>query len=408
MFKLRKIIFIFVFFMIGLVFKINNVNAAQALPTYYIDTIKKVNENNEMITDAEFEAHTVDNEVIFNYRNNNNGTYNLDFDAYIYDDDYIDKFIKYLPEDEYKNIDTIEQAKNIENSNYHSYTRNNNLYSESVWKEQYYVPLILEETNVPKKYQKADKYVLLVQINTNFYYNHDQDIFTKRIDCRSVTSYEAHGTYDVYKQIYFKYDENYDYSKALIFTDEEYNEFYDKYYIDLLDEDGNAIIVDKLGEVDLSISSTIDDKLSVKTKRGKSLSYKVVVQNKGTITSYGNIIKTSLPDGLEYVDGSASDNGVYDKDTNTITWNLDTLDPNEEKILTFKVLSTDTKSKYIVKANIQNEDMTEVVKSNDVEILIESNVENPNTSDNILLYIITSLLSLTFLIIFTRKKNSLN
>lgn len=405
MFKLGKIIFIFAFFMIGLVFKINNVNAVSTTPSYNIDNIKKVNENNEMITDAEFEAHTVDNEVIFNYRNNNNGTYNLDFDAYIYDN--IDKFIKYLPEDEYKNIDTIEQAKNIENSNYNSYTRNNNLYSE-VWKGQYYVPLILEETKVPKKYQKADKYVLLVHIQTNFNYNHDQDIFTKSIYGYSVRSHEYHETYNVHKHIYFKYDENYDYSKALIFTDEEYNEFYDKYYIDLLDEDGNAIIVDKLGEVDLSISSTIDDKLSVKTKRGKSLSYKVVVQNKGTITSYGNIIKTSLPDGLEYVDGSANDNGVYDKDTNTITWNLDTLDSNEEKILTFKVLSTDMKSKYIVKTNIQNEDMTEVVNSNDVEILIETSVDNPNTSDNILLYVITSLLSLTFLVVFTKQKINLN
>lgn len=406
MFKLGKIIFIFAFFMIGLVFKINNVNAVSTPTTYIIDNIKKVNENNEMITDAEFEAHTVDNEVIFNYRNNNNGTYNLDFDAYIHDN--IDKFIKYLPEDEYKNIDTIEQAKNIEDSNYDSDTRNNNLYSERVWKDQYYVPLILEETKVPKKYQKADKYVLLVHIVTYFNYNHDQDIFTKSIGCNSVRSYEDHETYRVYKQIYFKYDENYDYSKALIFTDEEYNEFYDKYYIDLLDEDGNAIIVDKLGEVDLSISSTIDDKLSVKTKIGKSLSYKVVVQNKGTITSYGNIIKTSLPDGLEYVDGSANDNGVYDKDTNTITWNLDTLDSNEEKILTFKVLSTDMKSKYIVKTNIQNEDMTEVVNSNDVEILIETSVDNPNTSDNILLYVITSLLSLTFLVVFTKQKINLN
>lgn len=407
MYKLKKMLFVFFIFL--LIFKVIDVNAAAGTtPTYYIDTIKKVNENNEMITDAEFEAHTVDNEVIFNYRNNNNGTYNLDFDAHIYDDDYIDKFIKYLPEDEYKNIDTIEQAKNIENSNYHSYTRNNNLYEEIVWKEQYYVPLILEETNVPKKYQKADKYVLLVQINTNFYYNHDQDIFTKRINCSPVTSYEDHGTYHVYKQIYFKYDENYDYSKTLIFTDEEYNEFYDKYYIDLLDEDGNAIIVDKLGEVDLSISSTIDEKLSVTTSSGKTLSYRLLARNKGTIPSNGNIIKTTLPNGLNYVDGSASDNGTYDKDSNTITWNLDTLDPNEEKVLTFRVLSTNTNSKYIVKANIQNEDMNEAIKSNDVEIIIKTNIDNPNTGDNILVYVITSILSIVCIVIFTRKKNRLN
>ena len=96
-----------------------------------------------------------------------------------------------------------------------------------------------------------------------------------------------------------------------------------------------------------------------------------------------NLEKVELPKGLNYVEGSASNEGVYDKDINTITWDKDFIDENEEIEYTFDVTVIDTSKKYKVKASIINGDMEEEINSNDVEITVD-NIANSNLKNSII------------------------
>ena len=111
----------------------------------------------------------------------------------------------------------------------------------------------------------------------------------------------------------------------------------------------------------------------------------------GNIGTYGNVIKTMLPKGLKYVEGSASNNGIYDQDTNTIMWNLDYIEEESEEELTFELIVSDKQDKYSIKSSLKSIDMEDEIKSNDVEILLDDDkivvkVANTfNSSSNIIL-----------------------
>ena len=61
----------------------------------------------------------------------------------------------------------------------------------------------------------------------------------------------------------------------------------------------------------------------------------------GTLT-----ITDEIPDGTAYVDDSADNSGVYDEDTNTITWTFEDLEEGDKGTVTFKVTITDAAVNY--------------------------------------------------------------
>ena len=95
------------------------------------------------------------------------------------------------------------------------------------------------------------------------------------------------------------------------------------------------IVINKRGQMDLGISSTVNEKESINTTSNSRLSYKVNIKNNG-LTSYDNKVVSTLPEGFVYVDGTASDGGVYNASNNTITWTLYRIDEGSNISLTYE------------------------------------------------------------------------
>lgn len=198
----------------------------------------------------------------------------------------------------------------------------------------------------------------------------------------------------------YEYDENFDYSRLDKFTDDEWNDFDNQYKTNLYasEVDNNLIITNHLGSSDLSINISVNDDKEITANAGEKLNYKVLVKNNGNIKSLDNKVTVLLPDGIEYVEGSASENGVYDKDKHTITWNMDNIDPDEAIELIFEAVATNKNVNYIVKASVINSDMEDNIDSNEVSVTI-SKVNGDNISDNPIAVFVDNTLKNSSLII---------
>lgn len=86
------------------------------------------------------------------------------------------------------------------------------------------------------------------------------------------------------------------------------------------------IIVDKKGSSALTVNSYVNSKEEVNLTESGNVEIKVFVKNSGKAASYDNKVVSNIPEGVEYVAGSASDNGIYDSSKNTVSWDLDYLD----------------------------------------------------------------------------------
>lgn len=99
-------------------------------------------------------------------------------------------------------------------------------------------------------------------------------------------------------------------------------------------------------EVDTQTPSLIIEKLqktgegefqkeSLAVNSGDTVTYKLIVTNDGTATAQDITITDTIPEGLVYQ--SASDDGVFNSENATITWNVDSLEAGESVERTFNV-----------------------------------------------------------------------
>lgn len=70
--------------------------------------------------------------------------------------------------------------------------------------------------------------------------------------------------------------------------------------------------------------------------------YEVCYENIGGADALNTMLVDELPVSVDYVDGTASDGGVYSAGDHTLTWNIGTLVPAAEKCVTFDVKVTRT------------------------------------------------------------------
>jgi len=80
---------------------------------------------------------------------------------------------------------------------------------------------------------------------------------------------------------------------------------------------------------------------------GEPLTYTIHLINSGTVTATADVTDP-VPAEMNYVLGSATEGGVYDPDTDTLTWNDVTVGPGEEKLLSFVVTATSVTTPTLV------------------------------------------------------------
>lgn len=75
----------------------------------------------------------------------------------------------------------------------------------------------------------------------------------------------------------------------------------------------------------------------VEVYENDNFTYKLTVENIGSVNSETVTVTDVLPPGVELVEDSISDGGIYNPETNTITWTLPSINAGEIKNLTFSV-----------------------------------------------------------------------
>ena len=143
----------------------------------------------------------------------------------------------------------------------------------------------------------------------------------------------------------------------------------------------NVFVGDKSASADVSVPEIIPDKtVSIANPNfGDNVTYTVSVSNVGIGDAKGVVVRDILGEGLVFV--SASDGGVYDENTRTVTWIVD-LAKGESKVFTVNT----TVSGY---GNVSNSlvvgNKTAGVNVTVPEIIPDKtvNVANPNFGDNV-------------------------
>lgn len=147
---------------------------------------------------------------------------------------------------------------------------------------------------------------------------------------------------------------------------------------DTLDECG--VIKDYKGSASLSINTTVNEKESISTTANSKLNYRISISNNGNIPSLDNKVVSKLPDGFNYVEGSASNNGKYDQSTNTITWIVYRLEDKDSLTLTYDAYAPEGLSSlknYVGEASIESFSVSNRVESNKTTVRL---MINPKTN----------------------------
>jgi len=169
-----------------------------------------------------------------------------------------------------------------------------------------------------------------------------------------------------------------------------------------------------LKEPKISITNQINDNNTYNAKKDEIIKYSIKIKNTGDGKSTDNIIKTNIPDGLFIFEDQISDDGIYDKENNTITWNYELLGPNDEYTFNYYAKVTVEKiTEYIGNSYITSSQIQEKVESDDTILTIENKINVPDiiknpktvTSISMIIILIVLLVSSFAYILLKREKN---
>ena len=144
----------------------------------------------------------------------------------------------------------------------------------------------------------------------------------------------------------------------------------------------NVVVVnDKTDDVTVTVPEIAIDKSVNDTNPnlGDNLGYTITVENSADVDAENIIVQDVLPDGVEFI--SASNGGVYDAETNTVTWILDMASGETVRLtVNVKVLSYGNLTNVVTVNNV-TDDVTVTVP----EIAIDKSVNdtNPNLGDDV-------------------------
>ena len=262
---------------------------------------------------------------------------------------------------QFNNIDYIEDwDRVVKDYTPGSYEESRNSHSNTIRKTHILFPMFIDEVETPQGYAPAKrKVVILTGVIEISYYSYGY-IYNK--------SFKFDSNYYL-NQTYYNYDKDYNYDRMYSLNNEDWLEFQEKYrdndYIeDCHDEEicrynsneynsdeynpsnwvcnteyvCNKIhqVVNVEGEVILELTNSINNDDSITATRGDTVQYKSTIKNTGTMASYNVLVKTYVPEELEYIKNSANFGGIYDEETRAVTWDISKLDAGNEAELKYK------------------------------------------------------------------------
>ena len=156
----------------------------------------------------------------------------------------------------------------------------------------------------------------------------------------------------------------------------------------------------------ISVTKEVDKK---QAKPGEILTYTITVSNDGDVDAENIVVVDKLNENLEFI---SSVEGIYDSSTHTVTYNIDSLLAGDKKtfILTVKINENVKEDTYIGNVALVLGNDGEDVPSNEVITKVEvpptdEVFENPETSDDISLILLTGILNtMMFGYLITRKR----
>ena len=378
-------------------------------PGYYIYpiSVRKTDENGQPLSGAEFSLTNLDGDVIDKLTPlAEPGKYSLTK----YETATSEKLYKILSKNEQKKLDSLKTKEDLE-----AYARGDGdivtLFCEgNVCEVVRMIALLLAETKAPSGYIK-EKFVFPAHILYEFSLENNQ--ITERNVMRLVTfggpylTYKEDGDYENF----FENAMNGKYDNDIVYDCPTKPHAYSIEPTQTLESRTASScefpIINKKGSVLLAIDNFINNTYNYATTANQTLNYRVVVQNNGTASSLENIITTNLPEGINYVEESATHNGKYNKELNRLEWNFDEIEAKETVELQFRMSvpeGADLGKKYIATSTIQSKEVPIPTTSKQAIVSILS---NPATSTPAKIIVINVLILLgigSYLFYYQKKK----
>ena len=138
-------------------------------------------------------------------------------------------------------------------------------------------------------------------------------------------------------------------------------------------------MVNKKGNVKFEATYSVNNEESIIANFDTTLQYKVMVKNIGEIDAIDSVVTAALPKGFVYVEGSASNDGVYKN--GTIEWTVPRIDAGKSFPLMYQAYApkgVDAGQDYVGEATITNESLLETVKANKTNVKLS--LYNPKTA----------------------------
>ena len=158
------------------------------------------------------------------------------------------------------------------------------------------------------------------------------------------------------------------------------------------------------GTVSFAIDNTVNGVTKYNASKEKKLEYKITVKNTGDVSSSNNEITTYVPSEIKINEQDINSNGEYNKNDNTISWNIERIEADETIILTYTATAPENVNgkELIGYSTVRSTQVAGVTQSTNTIVTLDKIVEvikNPETSTMVYLANTNIGLPLSYLII---------
>lgn len=363
----------------------------------------KVNSDNKVLKDQEYELVSADKEISTGVYTEvgEYGQYYIKDGGYV-EESSSDFVVNVLPEfvkAALKNINTLDDVLVFEEFGSENVSVYNSTYSKFV-RLTFNVPVKYKQVESSPGYVKQNIYNI-AEVIVEFEYDDNNQVINRHIDLRLWYSdyiYEEDFVLaDDFSKLYL-YGNDADFAEhgyACLNTNVDTIVMPDTEECTVEDSFGSIgfstvpYFVDQKGTIKFEITNTVNELTKYNASKDKNLEYKINIKNTGDVASGDNVINSYVPVGIEVVEDSISNSGVYNKEKSTITWNVDYIEALEELVVSYKAVapSESNNKEYIGYSDIVSAQLEKEVQSGNTIVTLDKVIEvvtNPDTDVNMI------------------------